>query len=65
MFSILFNLAFSQSGKLIINGVLDGPLAGGTPKGVELFVRETITDLSKYAQAFMSFLETVLRKAFV
>ena len=49
IFSILFNLAFSQSGKLIISGVFDGPLSGGTPKGVELFVRETITDLSKYA----------------
>ena len=51
-FSILFNLAFSQSGKLIISGVFDGPLSGGTPKGVELFVRETITDLSKYGVGF-------------
>ena len=46
---IVFNLAFSQSGKLIISGVFDGPLSGGRPKGVELFVREAITDLSKYA----------------
>ena len=49
MFSFLFNLAYSQSGKLIISGVFDGPLSGGKPKFVELFVREAITDLSKYA----------------
>ena len=49
MFSLLFNLASSQSGKLIITGVFDGPLSGGKPKFVELFVREAITDLSKYA----------------
>jgi len=49
IFSVLFNLAFSQSGKLIISGIFDGPLTGGKPKGVELFVREAITDLSKYA----------------
>ena len=46
---ILFNLVFSQSGKVIISGVFDGPLTGGKPKGIELFVREAITDLSKYA----------------
>ena len=50
--SILFNLVFSQSGKLIISGVFDCTLSGGTPKGVELFAREAITDLSKYGVGF-------------
>lgn len=31
---------------LVITGVLDGPLTGGTPKAVELFVRQNISDLS-------------------
>jgi len=39
----------AQSGKIIISGVFDGPLSGGTPKGVELFVRENVTDLDDYA----------------
>lgn len=33
---------------LIITGVVDGPLAGGTPKAVELFATEDIADLSVY-----------------
>jgi endonuclease I/flagellar hook assembly protein FlgD len=37
-----------ESGDLIISGVYDGPLSGGTPKGVELFVRNNISDLSIY-----------------
>ncbi|MBT5270479.1 MAG: T9SS type A sorting domain-containing protein [Candidatus Marinimicrobia bacterium] len=35
-------------GNLIISGVYDGPLTGGTPKGVELYVIANIADLSKY-----------------
>ena len=48
---IIFTLSFgwSQSGKIIISGVFDGPLSGGTPKGVELFVREDVADLDDYA----------------
>ena len=48
---IIFTLSFgwSQSGKIIISGVFDGPLTGGTPKGVELFVREDVADLDDYA----------------
>ncbi len=34
---------------LIISGVFDGDLSGGTPKGVELFATENIEDLSVFA----------------
>jgi len=33
---------------LVITGVFDGPLSGGTPKGVELYVIKDINDLSEY-----------------
>jgi plastocyanin len=33
---------------LLITSVFDGPLAGGTPKGVELYVVNDINDLSEY-----------------
>jgi hypothetical protein len=33
---------------LVITGVFDGPLSGGTPKGVELYVINDIADLSQY-----------------
>lgn len=33
---------------LIISGVIDGPLTGGTPKAVELYAINDITDLSVY-----------------
>ena len=33
---------------LVITGVYDGPLPGGTPKGVELYVIRDIADLSMY-----------------
>jgi hypothetical protein len=48
-FIVVMYTISAQSGKIIISGVFDGPLTGGKPKGVELFVRETISDLSKYA----------------
>jgi hypothetical protein len=35
-------------GTMIITGVIDGPLIGGTPKAVELYVNENIADLSLY-----------------
>jgi 2',3'-cyclic-nucleotide 2'-phosphodiesterase (5'-nucleotidase family) len=31
---------------LVVTGVIDGPLTGGTPKAVELYVAEDISDLS-------------------
>ncbi|MCH7226554.1 choice-of-anchor I domain-containing protein [Haloferula sp. A504] len=33
---------------LIITGVVDGPLSGGTPKAIELYATEAIADLSIY-----------------
>lgn len=39
-------LTFSQD--LVITGVFDGSLSGGTPKGVELYVLNDIADLSIY-----------------
>lgn len=33
---------------LLITGIIDGPLSGGTPKAVELYARESISDLSLY-----------------
>ncbi|MDG1331973.1 MAG: HYR domain-containing protein, partial [Crocinitomicaceae bacterium] len=38
----------SAAGILIITGAYDGPLTGGTPKGVELYVANDIADLSQY-----------------
>ena len=32
----------------MLTGVFDGPLTGGTPKGVEIFVLQDVADLSKY-----------------
>jgi hypothetical protein len=48
-FIVVMYTISAQSGKIIISGVFDGPLSGGTPKGVELFVRENVTDLDDYA----------------
>ena len=38
-----------QANDLVISGVIDGPLSGGVPKAVELFVVNDIADLSAYA----------------
>ncbi len=40
--------AISSQAALIITGVFDGPLTGGTPKAVELYVSADIPDLSIY-----------------
>lgn len=34
---------------LIITGIIDGPLSGGLPKAVELYVVDDIPDLTQYA----------------
>ncbi|MCD2258859.1 HYR domain-containing protein [Psychroserpens luteolus] len=34
--------------KLVISGVIDGPLSGGVPKAVELYVLSDIADLSEF-----------------
>lgn len=46
LFSLMGFLAFGQD--LVITGAYDGPLSGGTPKGVELYVINNIADLSTY-----------------
>ena len=42
-----YSIGESES-SLLISGVIDGPLSGGTPKAVEFFVIDDITDLSAY-----------------
>ncbi|MDA7763008.1 hypothetical protein N8927_07430, partial [Crocinitomicaceae bacterium] len=42
-----YGLGESQS-SLMISGVIDGPLSGGTPKAIEFYVINDITDLSAY-----------------
>ena len=42
----------SQATGLIITGVIDGPLAGGLPKAVELYASDDISDLSIYGMGF-------------
>ncbi|WP_394220562.1 ExeM/NucH family extracellular endonuclease [Alteromonas gracilis] len=37
-----------QASDLVISGVIDGPLSGGVPKAIELFVVNDIADLSAY-----------------
>ncbi len=43
-------VTFSQvaSASLILTGVIDGPLAGGLPKAIEVFATDDIPDLSEY-----------------
>ena len=36
---------------LIITGIVDGPLSGGTPKAIEIYVANAISDLSEYSIA--------------
>lgn len=38
----------SNTEPLIISGIFDGPITGGIPKGVELYVAEDIPDMSIY-----------------
>ncbi len=44
----LLTLPMIASAQLILTGVFDGPLSGGTPKGVEIYVVDDIADLSAY-----------------
>lgn len=44
----VLTLPMVASAQLIITGTFDGPLAGGLPKGVELYVVSDIADLSAY-----------------
>jgi hypothetical protein len=51
-FLMFSKIGLSQATSLIITGVLDGPLSGGTPKAVELYVFNDISDLSIYGLGF-------------
>ena len=44
----LASMTSIASGQMIISAAFDGPLSGGTPKGVELYVLEDIPDMSQY-----------------
>ncbi|MGC6427151.1 MAG: PEP-CTERM sorting domain-containing protein [Akkermansiaceae bacterium] len=44
---LLGSVSASQA-SLVITAAYDGPLSGGTPKGVELYVTSNIPDLSSY-----------------
>ncbi|CAM1344013.1 T9SS type A sorting domain-containing protein [Tenacibaculum amylolyticum] len=46
LLTLFFGAVFSQD--LVITGVIDGPLPGGAPKGIELYVVNDIADLSIY-----------------
>jgi hypothetical protein len=47
LFITLF-ISAASFGQLIITGVVDGPLTGGIPKAVEIYVQTDIADLSIY-----------------
>ena len=46
--SVLLTTGLAMGSDLLITAVYDGPLSGGTPKGVELYVLNDISDLSSY-----------------
>ncbi|RLJ65643.1 putative secreted protein (Por secretion system target) [Lacinutrix venerupis] len=46
LFTISLSLSYGQD--LVLTGIYDGPLSGGTPKGVELYAIADIPDLSIY-----------------
>ena len=46
--SLTANATVLPEDNLVITSVFDGPLTGGTPKGVELYVLKDINDLSEY-----------------
>lgn len=46
--SLLLPAGPAAASDLIITGIMDGPLPGGTPKAIELYARNPIADLSIY-----------------
>jgi len=45
---LIFAISCSLHAQLIITGIIDGPLTGGLPKAIELYVTSNIADLSIY-----------------
>lgn len=48
MLCLMANVSWTQCGDLYIEGVIDGPLGGGTPKGFHFCASAAIPDLSIY-----------------
>lgn len=51
LFTLLLTILISTASfgqDLLITGIIDGPLPGGAPKGLELYAINTIPDLSIY-----------------
>ena len=48
----LLSASYAQAEDLVITGVIDGPLSGGIPKAVELFVINDVADLSTCGVGF-------------
>jgi predicted extracellular nuclease len=46
--SLLLAAVGARASEVVITGVIDGPLSGGVPKAVELYVVSDVTDLSVY-----------------
>ena len=42
-------MTLTSQAALHITGIFDGPLSGGTPKGIELYASDNIADLGAYA----------------
>ena len=42
-------LTLTSQAALHLTGIFDGPLSGGTPKGIELYASDNIADLGAYA----------------
>jgi len=53
---VLATVAFTPGarGDLILTGIIDGPLSGGTPKAIELYATVNIPDLSIYGVELVS-----------
>ena len=52
LFSVIFAFALltlTSQAALHLTGIFDGPLSGGTPKGIELYASDNIADLGAYA----------------
>lgn len=47
--SVFTSLTLTSHAALHLTGIFDGPLSGGTPKGVELYASDSIADLGVYA----------------
>lgn len=48
---LCFSGALNAQSDLIITGIFDGPLSGGLPKGLEIYVANDVADLSTYGIA--------------